>query len=795
MSDLKLIGKSVLRKDGPDKTTGKARYTADRHLPGMLVCGILRSPHAHAKILNIDSSRAEELPGVKAVISGQDTLGIKHGFVETPRYPPDQNILAHDVVRHVGEEVAAVAAINQQVLDEALQLIEVQYEILPAVFDVADAMRPDCEVQIHPNHPRVKDPFCNIAGKTETQWGDVEQGFEQADLICSDRFESHMRTHGYLEPQTTIADYNADGTLHMWISSMGPFVKRRKLARALGMSYASVQIHKAYVGGAFGGKIDLFSHEYCAAALSIRTGRPVKFVASREEIFAAYRHGQPLISEIKTGVKKDGTIVAQQLRMINNAGAYKCSGVVVIFLAWGFSMLPYRVENFKYEGYSIFSNNPPRAPLRGHGAPQVRFALESHMDIVAEKLQIDPIEFRLKNARVPGEELPNRDNVHNCGLQECIQKAVSKTDFINKRHSHFPKSEQPPSPGPIKRGIGLGVSSYFGGSLIYPNGSGAIVKMADDGSVDLLTGAIEMGQGSETVLCQIVGEELQLEMSDIRITSADTATTPQDIGAWISGLTYVTGNAVRQAATAVRNKILQVAAEQLHASVENLKLKDKSVFVENEPERRISYQQIFNASVATHRGDTIIGEGYWRTMRDEPSHPSLASTKGRWSENYAFSAQVAEVEVDTETGEIKLLKATTVHDCGFPINPQLVKGQVDGQVSLALGHAFMEDVMLEKGHTLNPTWLDYRMPLIHNVAESIDVDVITESYEVGRSFRTKEVGEGLVSAILAAIANAIYDATGLRMYSTPFSPEKVLKGLKQLNEKETVQPPPATEMR
>ena len=342
--------------------------------------------------------------------------------------------------------------------------------------------------------------------------------------------------------------------------------------------------------------------------------------------------------------------------------------------------------------------------------------------------------------------------------------------------------ETSPSADPLKKGIGLGVSSYFGGSLIYPNSSGAIVKMTDDGSVDLLTGAIELGQGSETVLCQIVGEELQLEMADIRITSADTATTPHDIGAWISGLTYVTGNAVRQAAGIVRDKILQVASEQLHESVDNLKLENKSVVVITAPEKRISYQDIFETSVTHHRGDTIIGEGHWRTMRDEPFHPSLASTKGRWSENYAFSAQVAEVEVDTETGEIKLLKATTVHDCGFPINPQLVKGQVDGQVSLALGHAFMEDVMMEKGYTLNPTWLDYRMPLIHNVADSKDVDVITESYRVGRSFRTKEVGEGLVSAMLAAIANAVYDATGLRMYSTPFSPEKVLKGLKLLQE-------------
>ena len=779
MNALKLVGKSVLRKDGPDKTTGKAKYTVDVDLPGMLVCGIKRSPHPHAKILSIDTSKAEKLPGVKAVITGIDTQGIKHGFVETPRYPPDQSILAYDVVRHVGEEVAAVAAINHEVLAQALKMIDIEYEILPAVFDVEEAMSPDCPVHIHPNHPRVKDNYCNIAGKTKTQWGDIDAGFKEADLIRSDRFESHLRTHGYMEPQTAVADYSGDGTLHMWISSMGHFGKRKKLAKALGRPDATIRIHKAYVGGAFGGKIDLFSHEYCVAALSIKTGRPVKYVASREEIFIAYRHGQPLISEIKTGVKKDGTIVAQQLRMINNAGAYKGSGVVVIFLAWGFTMIPYRVENFKYEGYSIFTNNPTRAPLRGHGAPQVRFAIESHMDIIAEKLQLDPIEFRLKNARVPGEELPNKDNVHNCGLIDCIKQAAFKTDYTNRLDLR-PDTEKLSDSNPMKHGIGLGVSAYFGGSLIYPNGSSAIVKMVDDGSVDLLTGAIELGQGSETVLCQIVGEELQLEMDDIRIISSDTATTPPDIGAWISGMTYVTGNAVREAAAGVRKKILRVAADKLNEKIENLKLANKSVWVTDNPEKHITYRDIFEASVTKNKGDTIIAEGHWRTMRDEPFHPSLASTKGRWTENYAFSVQVAEIAVDTETGEIKLLKATTVHDCGFPVNPQLVQGQIDGQVSLALGHAFMEDVMMKKGYTLNPSWLDYRMPLIHNVADSKGVDVITESYQVGQSFRTKEVGEGLVSAILAAIANAIYDATGLRLYSTPFSPEKVLKGLKQL---------------
>jgi CO/xanthine dehydrogenase Mo-binding subunit len=327
----------------------------------------------------------------------------------------------------------------------------------------------------------------------------------------------------------------------------------------------------------------------------------------------------------------------------------------------------------------------------------------------------------------------------------------------------------------------MGVSGYFGGSLIYPNGSGVIVKMNDDGTPTVLTGGIDVGQGSETVICQIVAEELAVDMDDVKIISSDTDTTPQDIGAWISGMTYVTGNAARQAAGNARQKMIDLAAQRLNVDVRDLQVKDMMVFNRADPAQRMSYREIIAYSVATRRGDTIIGEGFWRTMRDEPTHPSLATTKGRWSENYAFSCQVAEVDVDIETGEARLVKALTVHDCGFPINPALVKGQVDGQVSMALGHAFLEEVMTKDGYTLNPTWLDYRMPTIHEMAESEDADVITEQYNVGKPYRTKEVGEGLVSGILAAIANAIYDATGVRLTSTPFTPEKILKGLRKLD--------------
>jgi 4-hydroxybenzoyl-CoA reductase subunit alpha len=775
LGDLDYIGKRILRKDGPDKATGRAVYTVDVQLQNQLVGRILRSPHPHAQILNIDTSRALRVPGVRAIVTCDDTLRIKHGFVETPRYPPEQYPLAHDRVRYVGEEIAAVAAVDAYAAAEAVTRIRVDYDPLPAVFDPAEAMQLDA-VEIHPRHPKVNEPLSNIAGKTENSWGDVEAGFAQSDYVREDRFESHLRTHGYLEPQATVASFDPGGKLNIWTSSMGPFIKRAKLARTLGLPFSSVRVRKAYVGGAFGGKIDLFSHEFCAALLSMKTGRPVKIVASREEIFAAYRHGQPLIVEVKTGVKKDGTLVAQQLRTINNCGGYRGSGVVVIFLAWGFAMLPLRVPNFKYEGYAVYTNNPVRAPQRGHGAPQLRFAVDSQLDIIAETLGIDPLEIRLKNARKPGEELPNKDNVHNCGLEDCILKIAEHTRFLDK---HKENRSVAASGKTLRRGIGIGISSYFGGSLIYPNSSSVIVKMNDDGSATLLTGALDLGQGAETILCQIVAEELKIPVEEIQVIAADTETTPVDIGSWISGNAYVTGNASRVAATEVRKKLLDLAADDLEANVEDLVIENKRIHVAGSPERGLTYQQLVTASIQKRKGDPIIGEGHWRTMRDEPFHPSLATTRGRWSENYAFDAQVAEVEVDVETGKVRLIRAVTAHDCGFPINPLMVEGQIDGQISMALGHAFLEEIMMKEGRTLNPNWLDYRMPTIHDMAVSEHIDVITERYEIGKPYRTKEVGEGYVSAILAAIANAIYNAVGVRLYSTPFTPEKILKGLEK----------------
>ena len=773
MEELLYVGKSVPRKDGPVKATGRAEYTVDIVLPGMLCGKVLRSPYPHAKILRVDASKAERLPGVKAVVTAKDSLKIKHGFVETPRYPADQYPIAVERVRYVGEEIAGVAATDESIAEEALRLIEVEYEQLPAIFDVEEAMKPDAP-EIHPSHPKVPDPYKNIGGKTETAWGDIEKAFADSHLVREDRFVSQLRTHAYMEPQATVASYDYSGKLNVWTSGMGVFNKRAKLAKTLGLPVGRVRVLKSYVGGAFGGKVDLFHHEYIASLLSMKCHLPVKIVYSREEVFKFARHGQPLIMYIKTGVARDGTLLAQQIRTINDSGGYRGSGVVVIFLAWGFAMIPYRIPNLKYEGHSIYTNNTVRCPQRGHGAPQIRFAIESQMDMLAEELGIDPMEIRLRNARQPGEILPNGDPLKNYGLIECIHEVAKATDFKDRYDRARREQQKDPK---IKRGIGIGISSYHGGSLVYPNSSSVVVRLNDDATVTLITGALELGQGPETILSQIVAEELGVPMDDIQIFAADTETTTQDIGSWISGLTYVTGNAAKKAAENAMRKLLDVAAQELDADVGDLETKDKEIFVRRAPERKISYAQAIAASILKRDGETITGEGHFRIVKDVPIHPSLASAQGRWSDNYAADAQVAEVEVDTETGVVKVLKVTIAHDCGFPINPQLVEGQIDGQISMAQGHALTEEVLVKDGHIINPSFLEYKIPCALDMVETEQVHVTTEQYVKGRPYNSKEVGEGHVSGTLAAIANAIYDATGVRVRELPIHPYKIIQGL------------------
>ncbi len=784
-----VVGKGLPRVDAHSKVTGQAKFTADINLPGMLHGKILRSPHPHARILNIDTRQAEALPGVKAVITGRDTADMRYAFVDTPRYPADQYPLAQDKVRYIGDEIAAVAAIDPDTAQKALDLIQVEYEILPAVFDPYEAMKPEApavheteyegasiweewgakKTQKSQAHEKVK----NVSGRTIITYGDPDNAFASAFHVREDRFETSATAHCALEPHAAVAHYDHSGQLNLWLSSMGIYYKRYVISKVLKMPTSQVRLHKVYVGGAFGGKMDVYPYEICASILSKKTGRPVIIELTRKEVFTTTRLRFPTYIDIKTGVDRDGKILAQHIRTVVNNGGYRGTGPVVIFLFHGWTAPVYRVNNMRYEGISVWTNNPVGGPQRGHGAPQIRFAIDSQLDMIAEDIGLDPVEMMLKNVRHIGEVLPNGDVLNSCGLTECVTQAAAVSGWVKKRGASG-SNRSMRSGGTKRRGVGISTTTMISGAPYYPFASAGIVKLHDDGAATLLTGVVEMGQGAETTLAQIAAEELGMRLDDIRIVSGDTEQTPIDMGSFLSGGVTVTGEAIRLAASDAKKQLLEIASEQLDAMIEELEIMDGRVCVRGRPDRCMTIAKIVSYSIK-NTGDPIIGRGSRKILSNTERYPSLAKGTGRWTDAYGFNAQVAEVEVDIETGLVKLIRATTFHDCGQPINPQIVDGQVYGCVSTGQGQALTEQIVFDNGRVVNPTFLDYRLPITMDTPETAGGAV--ESYEPAGPFGAKEVGEGVVAQTLAAIANAVYDAVGIRITSLPITPEKVLAAL------------------
>jgi CO/xanthine dehydrogenase Mo-binding subunit len=487
MKKYSVVGKSLTRVDGIAKVTGRAKFTYDMELPNMLWGRILRSPYPHARIINIDTSEAKKLPGVKAVITGKDIGPIRYGFVDTPRYPADQLVLATEKVRYIGEEVAAVAAINKDIADEALTLIKVEYEELSAVFDPEEAMRdgaPEIHAEIIPDRPCAWEDWGiarkarsykaehNICAISEQGHGNIEKGFEESDYIREDRYYIPATSHAAMEPHGALASWDpAFQKLDVWLTHMGYEIKRYWLARTMGIPISKVRVHKAYVGGAFGGKIDPFAYEILAALLSRMTSRPVKISLTREEVFIACRLSHRFIINLKTGVKKDGTIMAQEVRAINDPGAYRGSSPVVLFLTHGFRRPIYNIPNAKHEAIGVYTNKTICMSKRGHGSPQMSFAAESQLDQIAEDLGMDPAELRLKNVRKVGDVLPNGDTLKSCGLTEAIQRAMELSGWREKRGKGKAQN----------RGIGMGIAAMFNGAQYYPFGAAATIKLNHDG--------------------------------------------------------------------------------------------------------------------------------------------------------------------------------------------------------------------------------------------------------------------------------------------------------------------------
>lgn len=753
--DLDVVGNRIPMLDAAAKVKGAAQFTDDLILPGMLYGKILRSPLAHARILHIDTSKAEKLSGVKGVITGQDIPDRKYGIVPKAK---DEYALAKEKVRFVGDDVAAVCAIDPEIAEGALELIDVEYEELPAVFDPMEAIKEGAPL-VHDDVPR------NVSASIKKEFGDVAKGFKESDYIFEDAFYSQAVNHAPLEPHAALAQYEPlKGELVLWSSTQIPFFLRRNLSTTLLIPESRVRVIKSKVGGGFGQKIDMYSKDFCACWFSMRLGRPVKFIYDREEVFVATRQRHPVHLRVKTGVKKDGAIVAQEFWAHADGGAYNSTAPLMITLLGFFLMIPYRVPNLLYEGYHVYTNKPVGGAMRGHGVPQARFAVERQLDMVAERIGMDPAEIRITNSIHAGEPHPAKFIINTCGFSDTVRKAAEAIGWNEKRGKL-----------PFGRGVGIAGGAFPSGvSNMSHISSGAVVQLGRDGAINVLTGAADIGQGAETVIAQIVAEELGVPIDDIRVTAADTGITPLDPGTFGSGVTVRAGNAAKIAALSVKKKVFEFVAGKLEVKPEELVAKNRKIYVEGSPDEGIALSDALKAYQYADLPMPIVGRGSWMAPATEPT--TLLKENGNFSPSYSFMTQAAEVEVDPITGKIRVLKMVTAHDCGRAINPMLVEGQLEGSIVGGMGQALYEEVAVEKGQVMNPSFLDYGMPTTMEMPEIETIEVETED-PLG-PFGAKESGEGTQVAPAPAIANAIYDAIGIDFNELPVTPEKVLKALK-----------------
>ncbi len=759
MTEYSVVGKRIPKSDAPAKSTGQTKFTADLTLPGMLSGRILRSPFAHARIIGVDTSRAERLPGVKAVITGRDIPLVKYGFAF--RFPQfcDEYMLAVDKVRYPGEAVAAVAAGDEETATEALELIRIEYEELPAIFDAEAAMAPGA-ILVHEGTKN------NIGVQMNHRFGDVEAGFRESDHIREDRFVLQPQAHAPMEPHAALASPDPNGKLTVWATKQSPFRARYALSRTLEMPEGMIRVIRPALGGGFGGKGEMMSADFSAAFLARRTGRPVQFVYTREESLALTRSRHPMIVELKTGVKKDGTLVAQSCRVVADGGGYLSSGAVALYIAASNLMLPYRLSNFRFDGYRVYTNNQPAGAMRGHGGPQPRFAMECQLEMIARDLGIDPIEIRLRNAIEAGYVAPNLYEAVSCGFKEPLQGSARASSWKEKRSQKAPW-----------QGMGVGSYCYVSGnsSQLWDTKaamSTAYVRLEEGGAVHLVTGASDIGQGTDTTLCQIAAEEMGVRFEDVTITAADTELCPMDWGTGGSRVTFQAGNAVRAAAQEAKKVVFAAAADHLEARSEDLELRDRKVYVKGSPERGMTLQQAVSLSMAGANGAPVTGRG---SFNQKPAMPDFGTGLGNMSPAYSFGNQVAEVAVDPETGQVEVKMMTVVHDCGFAINPLSVEGQIDGSAIMGAGYALTEDLERREGTTMNASFLEYRIPTAMEACPVVSGYV--ETLDPNGPFGAKEAGEGLMLGAPPAVANAIADAIGVYIRDLPVTAEKVLKAL------------------
>ena len=763
-----IIGTSVKRTDLTAKVTGDARYVADMSHVGLLHGKTLRSKIAHAKIRRIDTRRALALPGVKAVLTHESVPRVLHAGSPHPRSASvtcDQYIL-DDTVRYWGEGIAVVAATTEEIAEEALGLIDVEYESLPAVFTVEDAMRPDAP-QLHDRAPGGN----LVLPPVVVERGDVERGFAEADLVIEGEYEGGRPTPAYMEPNVCTCEWDGNGNLTVWISTQTAFMVRGIMAEVLGLPLHKVRVLVDHMGGGFGAKQDLFQTEFLCALLAKQTRRPVRIEYTREETFLGGRTRHPFKMWLKQGFKRDGTIVAREAKVVFNSGAYGSHGPGVTIVGTSSLTSLYRCENVRLEGRCVYTNSPIAGAFRGYGCVQTYYGLDIQMDEAAEKLGIDPAELKLKNAVRTGDLAPSNHPVLGHGLEDCIRRGIAEVDWAGLR------ARSRAGEGVVKRGWGMGCEMH--GSSAYPGikeQGNAIVKMNEDGSVVLMTGTAGLGTGAHTALAQIVAEELGVRFDDVSVMHGDTNVVPWDIGAFASHTTYMGGRAAQMAATEVKKQLLERAAGMLEASPADLEVRGGLISVR---------APIGGSAGSTQTDSTAPARSI--SVRDAvaarkgiPAAQLVGTATYYPTKSYSFAAHFVEVQVDTETGKIEVVQVVPVHEIGKVIHPVAAAGQIEGGIQQGIGHALYEDYQIDMttGRSLNANFVDYKMPLAMDMPP-IRTIILETAPDPGGPFGAKGVGEDPIVAIGPAIANAVYDAIGVRFRHYPIRPEQVLQALRQ----------------
>jgi CO/xanthine dehydrogenase Mo-binding subunit len=759
--ELTAIGKRIPKKDAPLKVTGGAEYIQDLKLPGMLYGKILYSRYPHARIKSIDTSKAEKLIGVKAVITAANTPPHKIGVYK------DNPVLKSGKVCSLRDELAAVAAVDPEIAEDALSLIEVEYEELPGIFDPLEAIKEGAPL-IHEEHlgGKEKKPTNVLNMPWRLILGDVEAARKEAAFVTEDTYSTQLVTHCCLGTSGCIAQLDMGNDLTMYSNTQIPYLAQNDYTEAMtsfGMKGKKVRIIQSVIGGGFGSKLDTYAYEYIAILLAMKTRHPVKIVFSREEEFFATSPRQCTITKISQGCTKEGKLLFRNMEMVLDNGAYTSWGATTPSVM----MLPisslYKVPNIRFTAKCVYTNNTYGQAMRGYGNPQATWAIESNMEQLAEAAGFDPYEFRLINTNEPGEITPQNFRITSCGMKECMEEVKSKLAWNGKRHQ--------------KEGRGFGMAGLVhvgGGARVYKSdGCGTIIKVDDFGKIVVMTGSSEIGQGSETIIAQIVSEVLGgIPIDDISIVNNDTDVCPWDVGAHASRTTFVAGNSALGAAKKIREQIMEIAAQQLNEDPAGLDMENGVVFAKHDKEKNIALGKILRKSHYTPGGRMLTAEYFY----DPPNENFDREFKGNLSVAYAYGAHGVEVEVDKETGHVKIVNYVAAHDVGKALNPMLLEGQIYGGGLMGMGYALSENMIYRNGKLMNPNFLDYKMLTAKDVPPV--QAVIVETDEQDGPFGAKGIGEPGLVPTAPAIANAIYDAVGIRIKDLPITPEKVLAALK-----------------